>query len=185
MQGWASLPHCFTALPVARQGAGPTCKACVVILFVVDLQGAARGAGERDEDRPNILLGSACYATHSSASWHTSVMSAVCSGAASRPWGLLCKGGIATQAPLRAASGTCAQRVRQGLRTSRRATVHSSIMVASVPTRQQVRTASVLQPFLRILMLALHMQPPSRSTCDSCVHAQPPGSSLLHKQQAG
>ncbi len=30
-------------------------------------------------------------------------------------------------------------------------------MVASVPTRQLVRTASVLQPFLRILMLPLHM----------------------------
>ena len=41
----------------------------------------------------------------------------------------------------------------QGVRTSRRAPVHSSIMVASVPTRQLVRTASVLQPLLRILML--------------------------------
>lgn len=58
-------------------------------------------------------------------------------------------------------------------------------MVASVPTRQLVRTASVLQPFLRILMLPLHMQPPSQQEGGSCISAQPPESSLLHMQQAG
>ena len=109
-----------------------------------------------------------------------------CNRPASRFWGLpykarRCHKGTAQGSPRH----RCAQQVKQGLRTSRLATVHSSIMVASVPTRQLVRTASVLQPFRRILMLACTCIPPILANVWQSANAQPPGSSLLPMPRDG